>query len=303
MEYKDYYKILGVSKNASQAEIKKSYRKLAVKYHPDKTQGDVESEKKFKEANEAYEVIGDPEKRKKYDELGSNWKHYDQYKNAGYGSGQRQQQYQYRGDFSDMFGSGGQFSDFFNAFFGGAGRPGGSADFGGGTRGRTSRRAPDSTAVLPLSFYEAVQGVEKVVEIDGKKVKLKIKPGARNDQKLKLRGKGKGGGDLIITLRVADSKEYDVDGLNFFKKQKIDLFTALLGGKQAVQTPHGTVNLNIPEGAQSGQKFRLKGKGMSDYNNPSLKGDLTIELSIQVPQNLSAKEKELLNEWQKLRAN
>lgn len=301
MEYKDYYKILGVSKNATQPEIKKSYRKLAVKYHPDKTQGDVELEKKFKEANEAYEVLGDPEKRKKYDELGSNWKQYDQYKNAGYGRTRGQQQYQYSGDFSDMFGGSGgdQFSDFFNAFFGSGGRPG--TGFGGGAQRQTARRPANSTAVLPLSFDEAVQGVEKMVELDGKKIKLKIKPGAQNGQKLKLRGKGKGGGDLIITLRVSDSNEYDVDGLNLYKKQKVDLFTALLGGKLSVRTPHGAVNLTIPEGAQSGKKFRLKGKGISDYNNPAVSGDLIIELLIQIPEELSKKEKELVAEWQKIR--
>jgi len=301
MDYKDYYKILGVSKNASQSEIKKSYRKLAVKHHPDKTQGDVESEKKFKEANEAYEVLGDPEKRKKYDELGANWKHYDQYKNAGYG-GRGQQQYSYSGDFSDMFGcSGGQFSDFFNAFFGGAGRPGGGRSYGGSTRRQANQQPANSTAVLPLSFEEAVQGVEKMVELDGKKIKLKIKPGAQNGQKLKLRGKGKGGGDLIITLRVSSSKEYEREGLNLYKKQDVDFFTALLGGKLSVRTPHGSVSLTIPQGTQSGKKFRLKGKGVSDYNNPSISGDLILELLVQIPEKLSDREKEIAIEWQKIR--
>ncbi len=297
MEYKDYYKVLGVGKKASQEEIKKTYRKLALKYHPDKNPDNAEAEKRFKEISEAYEVIGDPEKRKKYDELGANWKQYEQYQNAGFGGSRRS--YQYGGDFGKAFS--GDFSDFFNAFFGGGGfggSPFGGRDYGHQSRGRRPQ-VRDAQAELNLSFSEAFHGVDKVVLLDGQKIKLKIKAGAKDGQKLKLKGKGQGGGDLIITLKVDQANGYRRDGLNLIMPLEIDLYTAVLGGKVSVSTPHGTLNVPIAAGSQAGQKLRLKGKGMPDYKNSNTYGDLIIELLVKLPKNLSSREKEL---FEKLRS-
>ena len=307
MNYKDYYKILGVDKKATQPEIKKKFRKLALKYHPDKNPDDKAAEDKFKDVNEAYEVLGDPEKRKKYDELGANWKQYEHFRNAGaHAGGGGQRQYHYSGDFSDFFGQGGGgFSDFFNSFFGGGGFSGTRGAFTGEEnpferqQRRTSRR-PSSQATLPLSFEEAFHGVAKVVQIDGEKVRMNIKPGAYNGQKLKLRGKGQGGGDLIITLQVAPPAGYQVDGLNLTKTVAVDLYTAVLGGKIEVDTPHGRVNMPITKGTQSGKKLRLKGKGLPDYDQKGKYGDLVLEVRITIPQHLSKKEEELFTELKKL---
>lgn len=308
MNYKDYYKTLGLDKKATQAEIKKKFRKLAIKYHPDKNPDDATSEAKFKEANEAYEVLGDPEKRKKYDELGSNWKQYEQYQNAGgQRGGQRsgQGQYQYAGDYNDFFGqSGGGFSDFFNSFFGGGGYAGTDGASGQESPfGRQQRRAPrrvNSQATLPLSFEESFGGVAKVVQLDGQKIRLNIKPGAKDGQKLKLGGKGQGGGDLIITLQIPKPSGYELDGLSLSKKIDVDLYTAVLGGKVEVETLHGKLNMPIAKGTQSGKKLRLKGKGMPDYDTKGKFGDLTLEVQIKVPTDLSKKETELFEELQKL---
>lgn len=302
MDYKDYYKILGVDKSATQADIKKKFRKLAIKYHPDKNPDDAGAEAKFKEINEAYEVLGDPEKRKKYDELGANWKQYEQFQRAGGAGGQHT--YQYSGDFSDIFGSGGGFSDFFNSFFGGGGFSGtGSAFSQGSPFGQQQRRPRPTTtqASLPLTFEEAFNGVKKVVQIDGEKIRLNIRPGAHDGQKLKVSGKGRNGGDLIITLQVGTPAGYEIDGLNLIKKLDVDLYKAVLGGKMEVDTPHGKVNMPIAKGSQSGKKLRLKGKGLPDYNNPKKFGDMIVELQIQVPTNLSEKEVSLFKELEKLR--
>jgi len=183
MEYKDYYKILGVDKKASQAEIKKAYRKLAVKHHPDKNQGNKASEEKFKELNEAYEVLGDPEKRKKYDSLGANWKQYEQggFDPSQYGGGG----FHYQGDMSDIFGGSG-FSDFFNSFFGGMG--------GGSSRSYhrrpVARKGQDYKVDTTLTLEEVYHGTTRMLDLGGKKIKMNIKPGVRNGQKLRVKGKG-----------------------------------------------------------------------------------------------------------------
>lgn len=306
MDYKDYYKVLGASKNSSQAEIKKKFRKLAVKYHPDKNPDNKEAEKNFKEINEAYEVLGDPEKRRKYDELGANWKHYDQYKNTGFGNG-RQKTYSYGGDFGDFFGgSGGGFSDFFNAFFGGGGFRSTGSVFGGQSPFESSaggRRPQNTTAkgTLNLSFDEAFSGVSKTIEIDGKRIRLNIGRGARDGQKLKVKGKAPGGGDLIIELRVASSPVYIQDGLDLKRNVTVDLYTAVLGGKVQVQTPHGKYALSITPGTSSGKKLRLKGKGMPEYGKKGLFGDFIAVVDVRIPRSLSTEEKELFEKLRELR--
>jgi curved DNA-binding protein len=299
MDYKDYYKILGVPKSASQAEIKKKFRKLAVKYHPDKNEGDESAEQQFKEVNEAYEVLGDAEKRRRYDELGANWKHYDQYQQAKQ-SGQ-QRTYQYSGDYSDFFGGGGGFSDFFNSFFGGgSGFAGGSGFSSGGSSFRSKRPKPAaSSASLNLTFDEAFQGVAKVVQIDGKKIRLNIKPGSYDGQKIKLSGRGQGGGDLIITLRVEKSNQYDIQGTDLKGKAEMDVATAALGGKLTVNTPHGKVSVPISPGTQPDKKLRLKGKGFPVYGRQGSFGDFIVEVKVKIPSSLTNEQKELFKELQK----
>lgn len=303
MEYKDYYKVLGVGKGASQAEIKKQFRKLAIRFHPDKNPDDAQAENRFKEVNEAYEVLGDAEKRKKYDELGSNWKQYEQYKNAGRSS--RGANYQYSGEYSDFFSGaqGGGFSDFFNSFFGGGGfgsRQGGSASFG---HQPNAARPASARAKLNLSFDESFHGVSKMIQYDGKKLRINIAPGARDGQKLKLRGKGPDGSDLIIELKIGKSSEYTQDGLNLGGKVAVDFYTAAIGGKVNVKTPHGRFSLDIAPGTSGGKKLRLKGKGMPEYGKKGAYGDFIVETKISVPTDLTSREKELLGQLKRLRAS
>ena len=294
MDYKDYYKVLGVSKDAAQADIKKKYRKLAVQYHPDKNPDNAEAEKKFKEISEAYEVIGDPEKRKKYDELGANWKQYEQYQKAGF-NGQKRT-YQYGGDVGDAFSGG--FSDFFDAFFGGGGAS--REAYGAQGYGRGRRKPSNTRASLALSFDESFRGVPKVVEFDGEKIRLNIKPGARDGQKLKVGGKGRGGGDLIIELQVAEPHGYTREGLNLIGPVHVDLYTAVLGGKASLITPHGRVNVPIKPGTQPGAKLRLRGKGMPDYDQQGSFGDFLAEVKIEIPKQLNSEQEKLFKKLQAL---
>jgi len=312
MQYKDYYKTLGVSRNASQDEIKRAYRKLAVKYHPDKNPDDKETENRFKEINEAYEVLKDPEKRKKYDQLGSNWK---QYENAGYGSqgaggfdwsqfggqsGGRSRNFQ--GDMGDIFGGSGDFSDFFNMFFGGMG---GSASQGFGRS--HSSKGQDLKANLELSVYEAYHGSSRILDVNGKKLRVNTKPGAYNGQELRIKGKGAPGsgggpnGDIYLRINVQPDNEYEIEGHNIIKEVPVDFFSAVLGGKLRVNTLEGVVNVTIPKGTQPGRIFRLRGKGMPVPKQTGSKGDLLLRLKIEIPADISAEEEKLIKQWQDLR--
>ncbi len=300
MEYKDYYKILGIDKKASAADIKKAYRKLAVKYHPDKNPNDKIAEEKFKELNEAYEVLGDEEKRKKYDEFGENWKYYEQ---AGANRGdfdwgkwqasqgsRQQQQYE---DVEGMFG-GGQFSEFFEHLFGGR--------FSGhGQQGRArSRRGSDLRATMQVSLPDVYLGASRQIEVNGQKLNLKIKPGTYNGQVLRLKGKGQPGGsggeagDLLIEVSIADDPQYELKGKDVYMEVAVDLYTAVLGGKIQVAVPGSPLQLSIPAGTDSGRLFRLKGKGLpAPEGSRETAGDLYIKTKITVPHQLSADEKEL----------
>ncbi|MCB0737622.1 MAG: J domain-containing protein [Bacteroidetes bacterium] len=288
MEYKDYYKVLGVSKNASQADIKKAYRKLAVKYHPDKNPDNKTAEAKFKELTEAYEVIGDAKNRKQYDELGANWK---QYQNTGFRGQQGGQGF---GGFGEGFGGAG-FSDFFNQFFGGG--------FGG--FGQRNQRGKDLKADLPITLLEAYNGTERILSANEEKLKIRIKPGVENNQKIRLRGKGGHSssgqrGDLIITLKVHEQPPFERKGNDLYKTQTVDLYTAVLGGKISIETLAGEVTLTLPEGTPNGKKLRLKGKGMPVYGKPDEKGDLYLELKVELPSKLSAQERQLFEQLKKL---
>ncbi|KAI9450907.1 DnaJ-class molecular chaperone with C-terminal Zn finger domain [Russula earlei] len=310
MNVKDYYKILGVDKSATAEQIKKAYRKLAVKYHPDKNPNNKAAEEKFKEISEAYEVLEDAEKRKKYDQFGENWKHYEQqggraedfdWSQFQGGGGGRQQQYQ--GNFEDMFGGGednGHFSSFFETLFG----------QGGGRRRSQQRqqstRGQDMSATMQLSLQDAYTGSTKQVEVNGSRLNIKLKPGVADGQVIRLKGKGmpgRGGeaGDLLITMQLISTPGFELKGKDIYADAAIDVYTAILGGKANIPVLGGSISMKIPEGTDSGKVFRLKGKGMPDYNDPSVTGDLYVKTVVRIPFHLSEKEKELFRQLAELR--
>ena len=290
MEYKDYYKILGVEKNATQEVIKKAFRKLAVKYHPDKNQGNNEAEAKFKEVNEANEVLSDPEKRKKYDELGVNWKQHEAQGNT------YQQQGQRRGPQSRNFDGDGDFSDFFESFF----------SQQRSQSQQSARKGRDLEAAMDLSFEDAYHGGVQVISVGDDKIRLTLKPGIHNAQKIKIKGKGgaarNGGerGDLYITFNVQGHPQFKVEGADIHQNISVDLYTAVLGGKAAIVTPSGKLNLTIPEGTQNNKVLRLKGKGMPVYDHPGNYGDMIVSVKIEIPVQLSEEEKKLFQQLQNL---
>jgi curved DNA-binding protein len=297
MDYKDYYKVLGVSKSASQDEIKKAYRKLAVKYHPDKNEGDAKAENRFKEITEAYEVLGNAENRQKYDQMGANWKQYENMGNQGFGGfggfGGGGSSRRRTGGAS--FGGGG-FSDFFNSFFGG--------QFDEWSTGKSVYKGKDLEANLPLSWDEAFNGTEKVLQAKNGRIKIKIKPGAYDGQKIRVKGKGghaAGGGergDLYITLQVAQNPNYEQKGNDLYKTVSIDLFTAVLGGKVSVETPTKTINVPIAAGTSSGKKLRLKGLGAPSSTGGN--GDFYVQIEIEVPKSLTDEQKRLFEQLRNL---
>lgn len=310
MEYKDYYKILGVDKKAGSADIKKAYRKLAMKYHPDKAKGDKSAEEKFKSINEANEVLSDPEKRKKYDELGSNWQNYQQSGGGGgfdwsrYANQNQQGGYQqYSGDFEDMFGGSG-YSDFFDMFFGG--------NFGGGGKSRRGGRnvstmGQDMQAMIEITLREAYNGTSKVFNYNNQSIKLNIKPGIADGQVLKLAGKGGAGvrggqaGDLLLTIKVIPDAVFERKGDDLYAFLNVPLYDAVLGGKVEFEMIKGKVKIDVPKECSAGKIFRLAKLGMPKYGKTGESGDLYLTVKIELPKNLSVKEIALFNELKKLR--
>ena len=298
MEYKDYYKILGVERSASQDDIKKAYRKLAVKYHPDKNPDDKVAEEKFKEISEAYQVIGNADSRKKYDELGANWK---QYENAGFGGG------------AHGFNASG-FSDFFDMFFGGQGSAAvfDIRDFlGGGMGGRRTPRpakGSDINATINLTLLEAYQGSQRLIDVGGSSIKITIKECVRDGQILRLKGKGHPGrnggenGDLLIKVVIINDHVYQRDGDDLIRNINIDVYTAILGGKITVNTLKGDVNVPIKPQTQNNSTLRLKGLGMPHYGKEGA-GALLLKVQILLPEHFSAKELELIKEAQEKSMN
>ncbi len=288
MEYKDYYKVLGVERKAPADQIKKAYRKLAVKYHPDKNPDNKQAEERFKEISEAYDVVGNAEKRKKYDELGSNWKQYEQQGFDGFGRGGRRQSS--RGGQTD-------FSDFFEAFFG-SGFGGG---FGGDSR-RSNRVRPkgqDLSAELNLSLSEAYHGAERMIQLGEQRIRLKIKPGVRHGQTLRMKGKGQqspyGGepGDLLIKIFLSQQAGIQREGDDLIQELPVDIYTAIFGGKVKLNTLKGEVQVPVKEGVQANATLRLKGLGMPVYGKTET-GNLLLKVKLKLPENMSDEELELL---------
>ncbi|MGN6165109.1 MAG: DnaJ C-terminal domain-containing protein [Flavisolibacter sp.] len=298
MEFIDYYKVLGVDKNASTEDIKKAYRKLARKHHPDLNPNDKEAHKKFQQINEANEVLSDPEKRKKYDQYGKDWQHAEQFEQARQQQRQRQSTYGGGGEeFTYDFG-GGDFSDFFSSIFGGK-----------GNRENRQRgfRGQDYEAELHLSLREAATTHQQTLTVNGKNIRITIHAGVENDQKIKLKGHGSPGvnggpnGDLYITFKIADDPKFKRSGNDLLITEDIDLYTAVLGGEATIDTLNGKVKLKVPPETQNGTKVRLKGKGFPVYRNEGQHGDLYVTYHVKIPTNLSDKEKELFTQLSKLK--
>ncbi|GAA3732672.1 MULTISPECIES: DnaJ C-terminal domain-containing protein [Flavobacterium] len=305
MDYIDYYKVLDVTKSATEADIKKAYRKLARKYHPDLNPNDKEAEKKFKEINEANEVLSNPENRKKYDKYGKDWKHADEFEKAGYDPNQQQSRqqggYQYsEGDFSGFGGgdfSGSDFSEFFNSMYGSGGR----------SRSQSKYRGQDFNAELELDLAEAYTTHKRNLSVNGKNIRITIPAGVENGQIIKIPNHGGPGvnggpnGDLYITFVISNNSDFKREGNNLYAEAPIDLYTAVLGGETYINTFDGKVKIKVPAETQPGTKVKLKGKGFPVYKKENQFGDLYITYTIKIPTKLSDKEKELFEELAKLR--
>lgn len=294
MAYIDYYSILGVNKAATQNEIKKAYRKLARKYHPDINPDDAAAIRKFQEINEANEVLSDQAKREKYDKYGENWKHADQFE------AQQQQDRSGRGDnndsaFRSSTGRGtGDFSDFFESMFGGQ----------AGGQGSYAFRGQDYSAELHLSFAEAAQTHQQVIAVNGKNLRITVPAGIADGQKIKLKGQGGRGvndapaGDLYITFIIADDVRFKRVNNDLYTTIAIDLYTAILGGDAVVETLDGKLKLKIKPGAQNGMKVRLQRKGFPVYKKEGAFGDLIVIYNVEIPTDWTDRQKELLKEIQ-----
>lgn len=300
MDYKDYYKILEVDKSSTAADIKKAYKKMAVKYHPDKNPGDKTAETKFKDINEANQVLGNTEKRRKYDELGENWDQYQHQGNAGGGFNQQRRGTGGQG-FGGFSGDDGQFADFFDSFFGN-----GNSGFGGQGRRRTRQvKGSDQLAEISISLNDAFNGTDYPVNLNGSKINIKFKPGLAEGQRLRLKGKGEPGqdggasGDLIITVHITPDSRFERKGNDLYFDQPLDIYTAILGGKIEVRGLDKTVRIDVQPGTDSNKTIRLKGMGMPVYEDNTIRGDSFVRLVVTVPKNLNADQLELV---EKLRA-
>ena len=297
MEFIDYYKILELPKTANEGEIKKAYRKLARKYHPDLNPNNKEAENKFKEINEANEVLSDPEKRKKYDTYGKDWKHADAFEEAKRQGGQSQRSY---GQQYQSGGYAGDFSDFFESMFGGQ---------AGGRSRQTKFRGQDLNAELHLSLNDVYKAHQQTLSVNGKNIRLTFPAGIENGQTIKVAGHGSPGvnggppGDLYITFIIENKTKFKRDGADLHTAVEVDLYTALLGGDLLVDTFDGKVKLKVTPETQSGTVVKLKGKGFPVYKKENHFGDLYITYKIKLPTKLSEKEKELLYELKKMRSH
>jgi curved DNA-binding protein len=318
MEFKDYYQTLGVAKTASDKELKQAYRKLARKHHPDVNPGDKSAESRFKEINEAYEVLGDPEKRRKYDELGANWRMYEQAQQQGHGvpggnpfggaggawninmggpgGGYRTMTEE---EMHDLFGNEDPFSDFFKTFFGG----GGARESGRARQGRAPRtqKGRDIEHEVELTLEEAYHGATRRISIKqgghARSVDVRIPVGVKDGSRVRAAGEGESGasggasGDLYLRVRIKPHPVFERKGTDLHAKVAVPVTTAVLGGEAQVPTITGSVRLKIPETTQSGQVFRLKGHGMPAVGKPDGRGDLYATVEIQLPRSLTKEQR------------
>lgn len=302
MAFVDYYKVLGLNKDATPDDIKKAYRKLARKYHPDLNPDDEEAKKKFQEINEANEVLTDPEKRKKYDQYGEHWKHGEAYEQA--------QQHSHRAsratsgnpfegfdfDYSGNYDTG-EFSDFFEQMFG--------SRHGGGRQ--TKFRGNDYHSTLELTLRQVYTTHQQTFTVNGKNIRITIPAGVENGQKIKLSGQGGEGinggpnGDLYITFSIKPDTHFRRKGHDLYAVQEIDLYTALLGGETIIDTFAGKIKIKIKPETPNDTKIRLKGKGFPKYRKEGQFGDLYVTLQVRLPSDLSDKEKELFQQLANLK--
>jgi curved DNA-binding protein len=296
MDYKDYYKILGVGRSASTDEIRKAYRKLAMQHHPDRNPGDKQAEEQFKEINEAYQVLSDSEKRARYDQLGSAYSNWQQRGGTpndfdwsqwfsgqpGTGSGGTRVDY---GDVNDLF------SEFFKSIFGG--EP--------ARRGGRTRAAPAYEQPVEISLKEAYEGTTRQLQTEDRRMKVRIPPGVRTGSKVRVAGAGPQGLDLYLVVEVGDEERFERRNNDLHTTAAVDVFTAILGGEAEVQTLAGKVKLSIPPGTQPEQVFRISGRGMPQLKDPNIKGDLFVRLKVQIPKYLSSRQRELLEEASRLK--
>jgi curved DNA-binding protein len=297
MEYKDYYKILGVDKNATHDEIKKAYRKLALQYHPDKNPGNKAAEERFKEINEANEVLDDAEKRRKYDSIGDNWGdiNWDEPVRGARG----QQRRQHEGGGSSRY-SGSDFSEFFEHIFG-------SGSKFNSFRGGGSGRGEDYKAEAVISLEEAFHGATRQITLGDQTLNLRLKPGIPSGKTLKMKEKGGNGigggprGDLYVEVIVSNHAKFERKGDDLYMNQPLNAFLAAIGGKLPVSTLDKTVNINIPAGTENGKTFRLKGMGMPVYNEPGKAGDCYVKVTLYVPKNITEEDKELIRKLECLK--
>ena len=306
VQYKDYYATLGVAKSASQDEIRKAFRKLARQHHPDVAKDKKNAEAKFKEINEAYEVLSDPEKRKRYDELGADWEHGGMPQSPpGWGRGGGRP-----GGFG-TFGEGGGFSgtgfsDFFEQFFGGAASHGGAQGFPG-YGGEPAGRGNDIEADLLVTIEEALHGAKKKISFrrDGRSevetYEVRIPKGVRESQKIRLAGQGESAGrrgqagDLYLVVRFEKHPDYTIEGSDLIYDLEVPVWEAVLGGNASIPTPDGPVRLKIPSCSQPGRKFRIKGRGLP--TGATTRGDFYVRLVVQLPTDLTPEQRAL---WEKL---
>jgi len=295
MAFIDYYQALGITKSATDKDIKAAYRKMARKYHPDVNPNDKDAQKKFQEINEANEVLSDPEKRKKYDQYGKDWKHADQFQSQGQGrpsGGRSTGQQDYTGSFSDQ-----NFSDFFSSMFGKS----------SGQSRQANYKGQDFNAELRLSLRDVYTTQKQTITVNGKNIRLTIPAGIENGQTIKIKGHGGPGinggpaGDLLITFSIPNDPEFKRVGNDLYKNVEIDLYTAVLGAEITVDTMSGKVKLPVKPETQNGTKVKLKGKGFPVYKNENQFGDLYITYTVKIPTDLSEKEKELFKELSNLR--
>jgi curved DNA-binding protein len=298
MDYKDYYQILGVERSASADDIRKAYRKLAMQYHPDRNPGNKQAEDKFKEINEAYQVLSDSKKKARYDQLGgaySNWQQrggspgdfdWSQWASRqGQPGGNVHVEY---GDLNDLFGKGGGFSDFFQSIFGGLG--------GMQQTSSRTRAMPNYQQPVEITLQEAYSGARRSIQKNGKRVEVRIPAGVKTGSKVRVAGAAPDGRDLYLIVEVADDPRFERDGDNLHTSATTDVFMALLGGEAEVETLEGKVKLKIPAGTQPEQVFRLAGRGMPRLKSSQGKGDLFVRVKVKIPKQLSSKQKSLLEE-------